>query len=405
MQPGAGVAGYRSPGAQIQMKMRNRLVVVPSIVELITKSPGFEKKDLAERKLDLVGLCGFGCVYCSSNNGYYLRSRREPFADLTEAQLGERVYPEDDPSLSFVWADALEKLERQLARKKKSWGRGETLVFSMLTDGFSPSLVASGTTRAALELVLKHSSFRIRVLTKNSIVASSEWIEFFRQHPGRFVVGLSTGTTDDAWAKRIEIGTSLPSARLRALRALQDAAVPTYGMLCPIFPSVLEGRGVEELVEQIRPDRCETVWGEPYNDRANWTKVRDGHDPGSAGHQWFDRAFASGRDGWSAYAVDLYVRMRDIAREQGWLAKLKFLLYEDAVTALDAPRLAGLHGIMLQSKPGPDGRSANPFVAALQPAADVYAFVRGHYGDELVAALIEDGIALSWDDAKPRRAG
>jgi DNA repair photolyase len=392
--------------------VKNKLVVVPSIVEPIKLSPGFAKKGidglidpLGHCKLDLVALCGFGCVYCSSNEGNYLRIMRARFLELTEQQLGERLLPSENPELSFIWKDIIEKLERQLAKKPKSWGAGQILVFSMLTDGFSPYLVSNGITRAALELVLAKTSFRIRVLTKNAIIGSPEWIEFFLKHKDRFVLGLSTGTLDDEWAKRVEIGTSVPSARLRALRALQDAGLATYGMLCPIFPGV----AVEDLVEAIRPEKCEAIWAEPFNDRANWMKVRDGHEPGSAAYKWFDQTFASGRDGWSKYAVDLYVRLRDIASKGGWINKLCFLLYENYVSAADAPRLAGFRGLSLQSTPDNDngGVSANAAVAAVQRAevpapkhgrGDVYEYLRENYSEELVECFRNDGIAVSWTD-------
>src|SRR5262249_49154110 len=151
----------------------------------------------------------------------------------------KRLRPADSPQLTFHWSDLLEKLKAQLSTKDRLWGKNKTLIFSMLTDGFSPSLVADGTTRAVLELVLEHTSFRIRVLTKNAVVGSPEWVRFFKSHPGRFVVGLSTGTTDDQWSRSIELGTSPPSMRLDALRSLQKAGVPTYGMLCPIFPDMM----------------------------------------------------------------------------------------------------------------------------------------------------------------------
>src|SRR5690606_12396317 len=141
--------------------------------------------------------------------------------------------------LTFIWRDAIEKLEHQLASKPKSWGAGSTIVVSMLTDAFSPDLVRNGITRRALELLLDHTGFRIRILTKNSIVGRAPWIDLFAEHKERFVVGLSTGTMDDSWARRVEVGTSSPSSRLRALHALQDAGVPTYGMLCPVFPGVV----------------------------------------------------------------------------------------------------------------------------------------------------------------------
>jgi hypothetical protein len=42
---------------------------------------------------------------------------REEFADLTERQLGERLYPSTSPELSMVWPDVLKKLAEQLERR------------------------------------------------------------------------------------------------------------------------------------------------------------------------------------------------------------------------------------------------------------------------------------------------
>ena len=41
-------------------------------------------------------------------------------------------------------------------------------------------------------MVLDRTSFRIRVLTKNAVVGSKPWVDFFAKHGDRFVVGLST---------------------------------------------------------------------------------------------------------------------------------------------------------------------------------------------------------------------
>jgi len=244
------------------------------------------------------------------------------------------------------------------------------LVFSMLTDGFSPYLLKNGVTEEALRLVVEKTSFRVRVLTKNAVVGSDNWIRFFQSHPDRFVVGLSIGTRDDQWARRIEIGTSTPSARLRALTNLQAAGVPTYGMLCPVFPDVfLEGR-LDELVDKISPLVAEHVWAEPYNDRANWRVVAAGYAPGETGGKWLSEVYERGnKAAWSQYATDLYECLRDRARREGWLAKLRYLLYEDMITEEDAPVFQGLEGVLLQSKPTASGQSQNPFIARLAPSA------------------------------------
>ena len=153
--------------------MKNLIVAVPSIKEPIQPSPGFWKKHLSDDKLDLMALCAFGCSYCSSNMGNYLRINRELFADITEAALGERLYPTDKPELTLIWPDVLDKLDAQLKRRGPSWGVGKTLVVSMQTDPFSGPALHEGTTEAALRMVLERSAFRIRILTKNSIVGLS----------------------------------------------------------------------------------------------------------------------------------------------------------------------------------------------------------------------------------------
>lgn len=356
--------------------MKLKILEVPATKNPIQPAPGFAKKELATFKLDIMQLCGFGCLYCSTNATTPMRVNRKAWADLAETTLGERLYPDSSPELTMLWPDVLTKLEAQVrqhertsrGRGKPPWGTGHTLVFSMLTDGFSPVLVGNGTTEAALKLVLDHTGFRIRVLTKNAVVGSEKWVRLFQAYPGRFVVGLSCGTQDGAWASKIEIGTSSPHARIEALHALQDAGVPTFGMLCPVFPDVLGNMGLETLIALIRPHLCETVWAEPFNDRANWERVREGYTPGSDGWIWLTDVYGDGfkRSRWSAYATQLYLRLLTHAERFGWASKLRYLLYEDGIVAQDAPRFAGLRGVLLQSKPAKDGRSANTHVAALQ---------------------------------------
>lgn len=354
--------------------LRSKIVRIPCVIRPVQESPGFEKKELAEFKLDIGGLCEFGCAYCSSNWGNYLRIHREQFADLTEQQLGRRMYPDEDPALTFVWEDVIPKLEKQLGRTRPGWGSGKTLVFSMLTDGFGPNLVANGTTERALRLVLDRTAFRVRALTKNAAVGTTRWIEFFKSFPGRFVVGLSIGSLDDRWARRIELGTSPPSIRISATQALQDAGLPTFGMACPVFPDLLEAAGADTLIESIRPNLVETFWAEPFNDRANWRRVRDGYSEGSPGYDFLTDVYERGnKELWSRYATDLYTRLRTHAERNGWLSKLRFLLYEDLITAADAEGLGDMAGILLQSKPGGDGYSRNPHIANRERALGIVA--------------------------------
>jgi DNA repair photolyase len=344
-----------------------KVVEVPPIRTPLRKSPGFAKKLLSDYALDLLALCGYGCRYCSSNNGNYLRIHRGEFAELARQQLGYSLTPEMDPQLTYVWPDVIARLEQQLVGRRPGFGLGRTVVFSMLTDGFSPHLVADGTTRRALELVLEKTQFKIRILTKNACVGSRAWTAFFAAHPGRFVVGLSLGTLDDGFAKHVEIGTSPPSARARAYAKLRDAGIPTYGMLCPIFPDALRGSGVEDLLEVVQPEQCERVWAEPFNDRANWRHVKAGFPAAGPTSSLLEEIYGRGRtELWSRYAAGLYFRLRSAAESTGWIDRLTYLLYEDLIRPEDVPELRDLRGVLLQSKPGEDGLSTNPHIAELE---------------------------------------
>lgn len=353
--------------------MRTQLVTIPSIADPIKGSPGFAKKELSTYKLDIMGLCGFGCSYCSSNEGNYLRINRKRFAKMTAEQTGEPLLPATSPALSFRWGDFEEQLRVQVDKARQGYernrrdtpfGTGHTLVFSQLTDAFSPWAVADGLTERTLDKVLRNTGFRVRILTKSAVVGTKRWIRFFNNWRHRVVVGLSIGTLDDAWARRVEIGTSSPAARVKALRRLQDAGIPTFGMLCPVFPHVVQRGEVAALVEAIRPERCETIWAEPYNDRNNWVAVATGCDPDE--FRWFRSVFGMGdKDRWSRYAEDLY---REVARPlatDALLSKLRYLLYEGDVTDADAHDLCvadgGLKaGILLQGPKGEDKLSKHP---------------------------------------------
>lgn len=342
--------------------MKPTIVEIPSIKDPIKKSPGFHKKELADFKLDIMGLCQFGCRFCSSNAGNYLRINRDKFAALTEAQTGEALLPATTPGLTFKWADFEERLDAQLATKAKTWGAGLTLVFSQLTDAFSPWAVAEGLTRRTLGKVLAKTSFRVRVLTKSAVVGSPAWLDLFARWRGRFVVGLSIGTLDDNWARKVEIGTSSPTARVKALHALQDAGVPTYGMLCPIFPDALDGDGVERLVEAIRPERCETVWSEAFNDRDNWRSVAAGYEHGTPAHDRMTSLF-SGADRvlrWTDYATDVYRRVHAALGSEA--RKHRYLLYQDTMTTQGREALRGAEGMLFQSDET-RGKKSLPVVA------------------------------------------
>lgn len=354
--------------------MRVLIVNDPEMVKApLIESPGFAKKGLSDYHLDLLRRCHAQCTYCSTGATTPMRVHRERLNRLAIAQHGIHADPTRQAGWSISWdADEfMRRLDAQLHGKARGWLDGKTVMLSQLTDAFIGPVLTSGLTRLACDAVLAKTTARIRVLTKSDAVGRAAWIDYFKAHPGRFVVGLSIGTLDDAWAARVEPGTSKPSARVRALQRLQDAGVPTFGMLCPVFPDVLDGDHLDRLLDAIRPERCETIWDEPFNDRDNWRAVRDGYAPDSYGWQWLTAVYESGeRYRWSTYATMLYQAVKRRAHRDGWADRRRYLLYEDGIHAAHAPAFAGFDGVLLQSAPVKEGKlagySANQHIAALQ---------------------------------------
>lgn len=352
--------------------MKPKVVVVPSLKSIIQSSPGFKKKELSTKKVDLMTICGFGCLYCSSNESRYLNAnwvKGVNYSGLMKEQLGKDVTKADLHTATLEWKGVIPQLEKELKNiKNRKTSKGKTLVFSELTDGFSPNLVKDGITRKSLELLLKYTDYRIRILTKSAIIGKKDWVEFFKDNKERFLVGLSIGTLDNKWTKDIELGTSNPTKRMEALNSLQDAGVPTYGMLCPVFPDLLlEGNQLEDLIDKINPtlDSVEEVFAEPYNDRSNWKDVRKGFKKDSNAYKWMTNVYEYRRmDIWSKYATELYLRIRKKAEAENWIHKLKYLLYEGEITESDAKKFTDQKGVLLQGPRDKDDKLTKHFIFA-----------------------------------------
>lgn len=333
----------------------------------ITKCSGFAKKKLADWKIDLMFLCFYGCDYCSSNYGNNMRFRGPDVA----ATLG--IDPRFDfatTSIAYEPNDFINQLLVQLQYIPCDFGKGETLVMSMLTDAFSPPVRNSGLTRKVFDIILQRTAFRIRILTKWTIGLDREWVEYLSENRNRVVVGMSCGTLDDSLAAAVEHLTPKPSQRVKAFHTLLNHGVPCYAMFCPILPGAHKADEVNRLIDAFVPSNelVETVWAEPFNDRRTAGKVLSSLK--AASHRWsedFGRIFASpgAKAAWSAYATDLLLTLRDRAAAEGWIRKLNYLLYEASIVPEDAARIGTLDGVLLQSVHD-DGFSKNPDFRIMQ---------------------------------------
>lgn len=176
--------------------------------------------------------CAHGCSYCYARN--------------THEYLGLNAGLDFETRI-FVKHDAPELLRSFLARK--SW-TGENLTFSGVTDCYQPAERTFRLTRGCLE-VAQACSQAISIVTKNALVVRDLDLLADMAAHNLAHVAISLCTLDDELARSMEPRTSIPSARLRAIRLLSEAGVPVAVMAAPLIPG-LNNHGVADVLKAAR---------------------------------------------------------------------------------------------------------------------------------------------------------
>lgn len=163
--------------------------------------------------------CAHGCSYC--------------YARPTHEYLGLSAGLDFETKV-FVKYRAAELLRDFLARP--SW-KPETIAFSGVTDCYQPAEREFSITRGCLAVAVECRQ-PIGIVTKNALVTRD--LDLLQQLAAHNAVRVcvSITTLDAQLARTMEPRTSSPAARLRAIRELSGAGVPTHLMLGPVIPGL-----------------------------------------------------------------------------------------------------------------------------------------------------------------------
>ena len=133
-----------------------------------------------------------------------------------------------------VKTNVADVLRRELARR--TW-KGEHVAMGTNTD---PYQRCEGRYRLMPGIIraLAESRTPFSVLTKGTLITRDldELVAAMRQVP--VTAAMTIGMLDEELWRRAEPGTPSPAARLRAVRQLNDAGIPTGIMLAPIMPGL-----------------------------------------------------------------------------------------------------------------------------------------------------------------------
>lgn len=172
-----------------------------------------------DRSINAYKGCEHGCTYC--------------FARPTHAFL------DMSPGLDFETRifhkpDAAALLEAELRNPRY---RCDVIAMGTNTDPYQPVERDTGLTRSILEVLAAHDH-PVSIITKSDLVLRDLDILGPMARKGLAKVMLSVTTLDRDLARKMEPRASTPARRLRAIRRLTDAGVPSGAMVAPVIPGL-----------------------------------------------------------------------------------------------------------------------------------------------------------------------
>jgi len=176
--------------------------------------------------------CQHGCAYC------YARPTHEYLGLSAGLDFEEKV---------FVKHEAAALLRDWLARGAY---RPEPIMLSGVTDCYQPAERQFRITRSCLEVALEARQ-PITIVTKNALVTRDLDLLSEMAALNLVAVAISMTTLRAELVADLEPRTSRPEARLRALRQLSEAGVPTRAMVAPIIPGLNDSE-IPAILEAVR---------------------------------------------------------------------------------------------------------------------------------------------------------
>lgn len=176
--------------------------------------------------------CVHACAYCYARPGH----------DYLGFNAGL-----DFETKIVVKRDAPTLLRKFLSNKR--W-KPEAITFSGVTDCYQPAEREFRLTRQCLEVALACRQ-PVSIITKNALIIRDLDILQQLAADNLLHVYVSITSLDPELARDMEPRTSIPSARLRAVRELSDAGVPVGVMTAPIIPGLNDSE-IPRLLEAAK---------------------------------------------------------------------------------------------------------------------------------------------------------
>jgi DNA repair photolyase len=212
--------------------------------------------------------CEHGCIYCYARPSH-------AYLDLSPGI--------DFETRIFYKADAATRLEQELARASYVV---RAITIGANTDPYQPVERELRVTRSLLE-VLERTRHPVNVVTKGALILRDLDLLSSLARDALVKVFISLTTLDSTLKRTLEPRAASPAARLRVMRELSSAGIPTGVFAAPIIPAVNDAELERILAAAAAAGACSAGYvllRLPHELRGLFRQWLDEHLPQRAGH-------------------------------------------------------------------------------------------------------------------------
>lgn len=217
LEPDLGDDGRAAPKTVIRAMRANRIIAT-------NDSPDVP----FNRSINPYQGCEHGCVYC------YARPSHS-YLDLSPGiDFETRIFYKPDAANRLI--ESWEKADYDV----------EPITLGANTDPYQPAERSTRVTRELVELFEKHRH-PLSIITKGTLIERDLDLLERLARKRLCSVAISIPTLDDGLKRLMEPRVASARSRLRTMRRLTDAGVPTHALMAPIIPAIND-REIESVV-------------------------------------------------------------------------------------------------------------------------------------------------------------
>ncbi|HEX6104960.1 MAG TPA: radical SAM protein [Gemmatimonadales bacterium] len=257
--------------------------------------------------------CEFGCTYCYARDTHrYVLERKGERSDAPAWLDFERRI--------LIKTEVADVLARTLDPARLG---GDTLVIGTATDPYQPAERRFRLTRAILERLQGYRGLSIGLITKSPLVTRDLDLLQALSTRHEVSVNISLATLDARLARRLELRSPVPRARIRALGRLARGGIHVGLLIAPIIPGLTDDReGLSRLMGAAKEAGARYVVGSALRlgpaARRRFLPVLAREFPELTAR--YERHYARSEGASPAYQAALRRRLEELQRVHGFSA-------------------------------------------------------------------------------------